>query len=126
MSENTYNFIEFNSVGGRVTPIISLGITGGIGVSAGFSKKYDLSNVIGVKLLYDTEKKVIGIKFLSEKEDGMMKLKPVVNGGYYINAKSFMIKFDIDAKLYTNRYAPKEIEIPGQGKIYVIEIKENK
>lgn len=120
--ENQYSFEEYNKIGGRFTPTINLGISGGIVISAGFSKKYDIANAVGIKLFYDKARNAVGVKFLKEAEDGMLKLKMSAKGGAYVNAKSFLIKFDIDQKVMAGKYDPKEISTPN-GKMYVIELK---
>lgn len=120
-----YSFEEFNAEGGRFTPLISLGEAGGIGVSAGFVKKYpEIKDAAGVKLLFDKGKNAIGVKFLQQKEPGMLAFKVVPRGGGYINGKAFLVKFDIDPKKYKGRYPVKEIIFPDQSKAHVIELKE--
>ncbi len=119
---NEYQFEEYNSVGGRVIPSISLGAAGGFGISAGFVKKYDLTGVVGVKLFFDKEKVAVGFKFLKTGEEGMVKIKLAPNqGGAYITANSFLIKYDLDAKDFSGKYAPKEVD-SADTKIYVIEL----
>jgi hypothetical protein len=54
----------------------------------------------------------------------MMPLKLGAKGGGYLNAKAFLIKFDIDAKQYKGRYLPKEVINPDQTTTYVFELKE--
>lgn len=124
MSNDNYKFEEYESVGGRFTPSISLGVVSGFGISAGFTKKYDISKAIGAKLFFDREKTAVGFKFVNEKENGLIKVQFYKAGGAYINAKPFLIKFDIDQKKYAGKYIPKEVELPGQGKVFVIELKE--
>ncbi len=123
--ENKFNFEEYRSIGGRIIPRITLGNGGGLNISAGFAKKYDIQNVIGVKLFFDRTNVAIGLKLLTEAEEGMLKIKLAPNqGGAYINARAFLIKFDIETKKLAGRYEPKEIDSPN-GKIFVIELKEN-
>ena len=124
MSE--YKFEEYNSVGGRIIPSISLGTAGGFGISAGFVKKYDLSNVVGVKLLIDKEKNAVGFKFIKAPESGMVKIKFAPNqGGGYISANAFLIKYDIEAKDFNGKYTPIEVNT-GVDKMYIIELKKHK
>lgn len=122
-----YNFQEYNAIGGRIIPSISLGESGGFGVSAGFIKKYDIdSSTSAVKLFYDKEKKAVAFKFSNKIEEGMLKIKMAPKqGGGHISANSFLIKFDLDAKKYKGRYTPEEIEMPNVGKVYVIQLQEN-
>lgn len=122
---NEYQFEEYSSVKGRIIPSISLGIAGGFGVSAGFVKKYDLKDIVGVKLLIDKEKNAVGFKFLKVVENGMVKIKFAPNqGGGYISANAFLIKYDINAKEFNGRYSPVEIGT-GADKTYVIELKKH-
>lgn len=119
--ENQYNFQEFISQGGRFTPLISIGMAGWIGVSAGFTKKFNISSATGAMLYYDQTKNAIGIKFSEKREPGMVSVKLMEKGGAMINAKAFFTKFDIDPKAYKGRFLAKEIETPS-GKMYVFEI----
>ncbi len=122
---SNYNFQEFNSVGGRILPSISLGKSGGFGVSAGFIKKYEPGNVVGVKLFFDKEKMAVGFKFLKKSEEGMMKIKMAPKqGGGHISAQAFLIKFDLESKKYSGKYTPKEDPLPNGDKMFVIELKQ--
>src|SRR3546814_3612106 len=95
-----YNFEQFSAAGGRISPTINLNASG-FGVSAGFVKKYDLSDEKAVHLFYDKNKNAVGVKFLKEKEDGALGLILAANrGGGYINSKAFLIKYDIDPRKY--------------------------
>ncbi len=118
-----FNFTEFRDVGAKLTPIISLGENSGFGISSGFSRKYDVKDVVATKMYYDQEKKVIAFKFLKQKEKGTVSVKMREKGGY-INAKSFLKTFKIDQKIYCGRYEPEEIMDENLGKIYVIYLKD--
>ena len=120
-----YKFQEFNATGGRVLPSISLGESGGFGVSAGFVKKYEIASTTAVKIFYDQAQNAVAFKFYDKFEEGMLKVKMAANqGGGHINANAFLIKFDIDAKKYKGKYSPTEIDMPNIGKVFVIELKE--
>lgn len=116
---------EFKNPKGRFTPLISIGGTGGVGISAGFTKKYEFNdqNTKGIKFFYWKEKNAIGLLFLKEEEDGMMKPRFSDNerGGAYINALALWSKFDIDFGKYVGKYLPKAVQTP-KGTVYVIEL----
>jgi len=121
-----YNFEEYKSPGGRILPRITLGKSGGINISAGFAKKYDIRNVVGARVFFDKEKMAIGIVLVKEKVDGMLNIKLAPKqGGGYINTRGFLIKYDIDAERWSNRYEPKEVDIPNGEKMFVIELQDN-
>jgi hypothetical protein len=123
---NEYKFQEYNATGGRILPSISLGESGGFGVSAGFVKKYEIDSVVAAKIFYDQEKNAVAFKFSDKVEDGMLKVKLAPNqGGGYISAKEFLIKFDIDSKKFKGKYTPAQIDMPNIGKVFIIELKEN-
>ena len=42
--ETNYNFLEYEAVSGRFTPLISLVESGNFGVGAGFTKKYQIDS----------------------------------------------------------------------------------
>lgn len=123
--DNNFNFEAFRAIGGRIVPTFNIGKNWGVVISAGFTKKYDInsSNCAGVKFFFDRDKRAIGIKFLNKPEDGMVKIRMAKKGGAYINAKSFMIRFEIDPEKVSGKYPPKELQI-GDGIGYVIELKE--
>ena len=122
--ETNYNFEELSITGGRFTPLVSLVETGGIGISAGFTRKYNLTaeNTAAVKLMYDREKNAVGMKFFSNKEEGATPVKFADRGGAHLNARPLWVKFDIDHKKFVNKYTPKEITDAKQGKMYVFEL----
>jgi hypothetical protein len=121
-----YNFKEFNATGGRILPSISLGESGGFGISAGFIKKYDFSSLVGAKIFFDATKNVVAFKFLTAPEEGMMKIKMAPNqGGGHISAKAFLIKFDIDSKKFSGKYTPQQKNIPNVGDVFLIELKDS-
>ncbi len=124
MTDQNYSFEEFKSVGGRISPTINLNVHG-FNLSAGFTKKYDLSNVVGVKLFFDRQKMVVGFKFITQPQEGMSKIKfEPKQGGATINSKDFLVKFDIEDRSYIGRYEPNEIFSP-DGKMFVIQLKNN-
>ena len=59
-----YNFDEFNSVGTRFNPTISLGDSERFYLGGSFCRKYNISDMVGVKLMYDKAKNAVGFRFL--------------------------------------------------------------
>lgn len=121
--ETEYNFEELEVTGGRFTPLVSLVETGGLGVSAGFTRKYNLTaeNTSAVKLMFDKTRNAVGMRFLNSKEDGAVRVKFADRGGAHLNARPLWVKFDIDYKKYVNKYTPKEVA-DAKGKVYVFEL----
>ena len=122
--ETNYNFEELSVTGGRFMPLISLVETGGLGLSAGFTRKYGLmaTNTTAVKLLFDKSRNAVGMKFLSSKEGGSMTVKFAERGGAHLNAKPLWVKFDVEYKKFINKYIPKEVNDARLGKIFVFEL----
>ncbi len=120
------DFEEFYSAGGRFTPLISVNETGGIGVSAGFIRKYEIKSdkTEGVKLYYNKKTNSFGIKFCETKELGILKIKFAERGGAHINAKAFWVKFDIDFNKFKGKYTPTLVNTSND-KIYVVDLKES-
>jgi len=120
---NEFNFEEFNQKQGRFTPYISIAKTGGFGISSGFNHKYKVDEAIGVKLYWDQNNKAIGMRFLSQEESAMFKIKLRKDGGGFLPAKSFFGSYDIDTEKYTGRYEPKVVNDTPFGKMFVIELR---
>ena len=125
MDNKNYNWEEFEPTKGRFTPFITIVETGGIGISAGFIKKYAIKDGSTVKLFLDKEKPSIGISFSDEKSLNSITLKISKFGGAHINAKPFWIRFDIPHMKYVGKYTPKEVVVNENKKIYVIDLKDN-
>ena len=125
--ETEYNFEELEVTGGRFTPLVSLVETGGLGISAGFTRKYNLTtqNTTAVKLMFDKTRNAVGMKFLASKGDGAITVKFAERGGAHLNARPLWIKFDIDYKKFVNKYTPKEVTDAQKGKVYVFELHPN-
>ncbi len=121
---NEYEFEEFNSVGTRFNINITLGESERFYLGNSFCQKYNVQSMLGVKLMYDKKRNAVGFRFLTENEDGMVKIKKLGKDAAYINAKAFLGIYNIDPKKYANRYLPKEIDYQ-KGKMFVIELKES-
>jgi hypothetical protein len=121
--QDEYNFQEFNAITGRYTPLISLMETGTIGLSAGFTRAYEVQpdKYTNVKLYFDGVRNAVGLKFVKSKLDGTLPIRFIDRGGAQINAASFWIKFNIDPRYYVNKFRPKQIENNNE-KIYVFEL----
>jgi hypothetical protein len=117
-----YNFKEFNALTGRFTPLVSVMRTGVIGLSAGFTKTYEIDQqkYSSVKLYFDIEKKAVGMRFFAGKEEGALPLRFIPRGGAQINAASFWYKFQVAHK-NIQKFIPEIVEQP-EGKIYVFEL----
>ena len=117
-----FNFEEFTANSGRVVPTINLS-SSGFSLSAGFTKKYDFTKLVGVKMFYDKEKKAVGFAFRDRNEDGLLKVKLAPNkGGGSIKSKEFLIKYGINARQFQGKYEPQEF-LQGLQKIFVIQLK---
>ena len=119
-------FEEFKPTVGRFTPTISIGRSG-FGFSSGFAKKYGSliekkDGMSGIKLYFDRDRLAVGFKIVSTQEDGVIKLKSIPNGGYFLGARSFLVKYDIVRTQFELRYQPK-VEQSSDGQLFVIELK---
>ena len=123
----SYEFVEYKSAGerSRFAPQIILG-QGGFTFSVGFARKYEtyLGDVSqqALKLFFDETKRAIGFKFVPKDEEGAVRIKKLSHGGYYINARAFLVKYDIERSKHEARYTPQETDTP-QGKLGVVELK---
>lgn len=124
---NDYNFEEFKSVGTRYSMFITLGKSERFYLGSSFCRKYDISSMKGVVLMYDKGKNAVGFKFLKEKTDGSIDLKKLQDDSYYINAKAFLGMYDIlPPEKFSGRYEPKEIVQGNGSKVFVIDLVESK
>jgi hypothetical protein len=110
-------FEEFSPVRGRYTPLITVGESGGIGISAGFSRTYGINSASypKVKLYFNRAEMTVGIRFLSANDVSSddLVLKEVPRGGAHINAKPFWMRFNVDHKTYAGRYQPERLQKDG-------------
>ena len=120
-----YNFEEFKSDGPRFNTGITLGKSNRFYIGSGLTKKNNLENMVGVKLLYDRNKTAIGFRFVDTKEEGIVTINRLKDNSLYINAKAFLGMYGIPAEKYAHKYIPTEITDSGK-KIFVIELKETK
>lgn len=97
-------------------------------MSAGFARKYQNEivspDMYGVKLFFDSERQAIGFQIAPLSEDGVLKIKQLQRGGYFVPARAFMVQYDIDDS-YEPRYTPRE-EVMFGGKLFVIELKKKR
>lgn len=124
MSE-LYNWEEFKPTKGRFTPYITVVETGGIGISAGFIKKHNITNenTKAVKILFDKTKMAIGLIFQNEKTEDSISIKVSKFGGAHLNAKPLWVRYDISNKDYVGKYTPKEDKLPTGESIHIFELK---
>ncbi|MCK5027040.1 MAG: hypothetical protein KAS07_01335 [Candidatus Pacebacteria bacterium] len=121
-----YDFEEFKSTGGRYNMTITLGKSERFYLGNTFCRKYKISLMRNVVLLYDKKKKAIGFKFLKEETSGSLDLKKLQDNSFYINAKTFLGIYDIlPPEKYAGRYEPKEVVMEDNSKIFVIHLKES-
>ncbi len=90
-------FEKFTKTHGRgYFPKASIWGKGQIGLNQGAVGKFSLDSFDYVVLFYDKESKKIGIKFTSEKEDGIIKIVKRPGSGISFSAKAFLDFYDID------------------------------
>ncbi len=135
MDTSNLTFKKYEAKGGRFSPIVSINKNGNIYFSSGVTKKYGIteSSCVGISLYYDEQNKVIAIKILKEKEDGMLSIKTGQGGGATINSKAFAVRFNFmkENKVsvkeeYAGQYYPIEEDIKGIGKVLLINLKEKR
>jgi|GEM_PF-5040878 len=126
MSANDFQFEEFHQSGERFTPYVSINNTGVIGLSSGFTKKYDFNDKVApaAKLFYDRNKKVVGISFSKTKEEGMVNVKYIAGGGAQINGKAFWTKFDVLYREFVNKYLPSKQDDALEPHFFIVDLKD--
>lgn len=117
----SYSFEQFTEFKGKFSPIISLG-KHGFGFSKGFIHKYNLENHKGVKLFFDRDKVAVGFKFVTEEEEGVIKLK-ARGDGMFISSRSFIGKYGLDIERCGGRYTPEEHMDEQLGKLFLVHLK---
>lgn len=118
---------EFLAKGNKFRPAVSISSSGGFSMSSGMGHRYKFSEqgYKGVKLYYDREKSVIGLKPVSEDLEGMFKLNVRENNkGAFFSARSFLNAYDIDPIKYGGKYTPKLVEDKQYGKMFIISLLE--
>ena len=123
-----YTFKEFTGRNVRLENRITVTKSHSIGLPTNFFKKNNIANFKYVVLFYDEEKKAIGIHFTNDenKNNKFAIIKNTAGNGGSVVTRSFFKTFNIDTEIYYGRYEWTTLEVEGTGKIYVINLKENK
>lgn len=120
-------FEAFISKGGKFVPQIIINKYGGFTLSSGMHHRYGIDKYIGVMIYFDKDGQRIGVKLLDKEETGMFKLKKSENEkGAFFSARSFLGAYNLDPQKISGRYAPEEITDPNFGKMFAIDLNQNK
>lgn len=120
---------EFSGFGTRTGRTISITRSKSFGVSPGFYKENELDCFAYVKLYYDREKQIIGIKFLTEEEQGeggafrLVKYNTNEKTGASVLARSFFGHYGIETDKYRGKYTPEKKNIEGVGEVFLLMLK---
>ncbi len=113
-------FERFTARGRSYAPKVSIWKRGQIGLSQGAVERFGLRNFKYVVMFYDSENKMIGLKFTNdEQEEGAAKMNVKPNGAMF-TAKSFLDYYDIEYK-ETEQY---EIRHDKEADLYVFNLRE--
>jgi len=118
---NLVGFEEFQSTKRKFSVFISLGKSDRFYFGNGFAKKYNLDDMEGLKLFWNRQHRSIAFKFSNTLEQGMIPLKTLSDGSYYINGKEFLGMMDIDSKLVFGKYTPEILKVDDQN-VFVIKL----
>lgn len=129
--DNFGGFKKFVKSAKRIIDKISITTGGALGFSTSFSNDHKLQDYSGVVLYWNEETQDVGIRFVADEEDGVLKLKANNNGnGYTVNAKSFFVTNRIDTVKKHGRfeYTIKPLSdyaIESTSSLYIISLSEN-
>lgn len=126
-------FEMFVAPSGRTTPYMTLDLNARMYFSSAATKAYDIldSKHKSAQLFFSTESNIIAIKLLNKSEEGTLPLKSPKQGGTFINAKSFAIKYEMMegdklADRFRGKYLVEKGEIEGIGQVFFIKLNEKK
>lgn len=122
-----YSFIKFEGTNVRLESRITITKSKSIGFPTEFSEKNNIKNYKYVVLYFDKNKKAIGIKLTSDElEKNRFSIIKSPKYGASIIAQSFFKANGIDPEKYHGRYEWKKVDVEGVGKIFVIELDNQK
>ena len=101
---------KFESFGENFTPKISIRATGHIGFSRGAVNKFGLHRYQYCELLYDEERKMIGIKFTNDETSGVTTKLVKRDIDCFISAKPFLNYFGVEYKPTKSYYGEHDEE----------------
>lgn len=125
-----YSFVKHTQVGKRFEERITITRARHVGFPTQFYKDNALESYNYAVLFYDKDRNAIGIKFVTDKEEGAIAIARHSKGyGGYISATSFFRSNRINTKRYAGRYEYKKIPltqvgVAEDGDLYVLELKE--
>lgn len=124
-----YQFEEFTSMGSKLSNYsISVNRASySLGFNSGFYTKENINNYKKVTLLYDNKNKAIAFKFINENKKGAFTVIHGKNGhSGSVTAKSFFVNKEIDKEEYFGQKNVNKIQDDNFGKIFVINLLDNK
>jgi hypothetical protein len=89
-------FQKFTQVGKSHRPRVSIRSNGLVRLNSGAVDRFSLAKVQFVTLLFDKDRKVLGIRPAEESEDGAMRLRKGKTSAY-VGGRRFIEFFGIDA-----------------------------
>ncbi|OGK64697.1 hypothetical protein A2313_04360 [Candidatus Roizmanbacteria bacterium RIFOXYB2_FULL_41_10] len=116
-----YNFERFTGAPARGDTRISINRSGLIRLSAGFCR---VNNILSFKyciLFYDRSNGAIALKFINNKEDGVLKVTKDRKAAT-LAATSFIKSNKLDLRSNFKRHDWKKLSIPDVGEVFVVEL----
>ncbi|MFA4960565.1 MAG: hypothetical protein WC548_02775 [Candidatus Pacearchaeota archaeon] len=106
-------------------PLIGFTAANSITFNSSLTRKYKLENYNFVQVMYDednSDKIVLGFKFLKDRVTNALKLSSSTNGGSFVSGNSLVNGLNLEIKtLKEKKFTPKEIPY-GNENIISIEI----
>lgn len=122
-----YKFEKFNQQNTRLESRITITKSNSIGFPTKFSEDNGVKKFNYAVLFYDKEARAVGIQFTNdEQEPHKFSIIKSDKYGASLVAQSFFKLNDIDTKKYHGRYNWKKVELDNIGKIFVIELDNQK
>ena len=122
------NLKKFVGFGTKVSRKVSITKAYSFGFPPALYKEYGLETFFFANIYFDDVRRVIGVKFLKEREEGAFKLIRYKFDDNKISAsfvaRSFFKTYKLNVDQLKGRYEPKVIESEDLGKIILLDLNE--
>ena len=133
MKFSAEQFEKFEAQAGRTTPYVTFDLNARLYFSSAATKMAGISHATykSAELLFNVKEQVIALKLLNEHIDGALPIKIPQQGGAFIIAKAFAIKYEMMSgeklsEIYNGKYLLEKGEIEGVGEIFFINLRQKK